>query len=134
MIVLQNTKGATAMMRFMLHPEGRYDVFFSCGIGIRGSRVMIWLKDAPTDCLVGAEITEEAVKNSAFGSFRRFVCEKRAENVLLRTILDVYADKVFIQVLVDNCGAEPVALGKCSLLQTAPTGFVDAGTADSVAV
>ena len=122
------------MMRFMLHPEGRYDIFFSCGIGIRGSRVMICLNDAPTDCLVGAEITEEAVKNSAFGSFRRFVCEKRAENVPLRTILDVYADKVFIQVLVDNCGAEPVALGKCSLLQTAPTGFVDAGTADSVRI
>ena len=121
-------------MQFTLHPEGFYDTFFSCGMGIKGSRVLLWFNGSPIDCLAGSDITEGPVQSGAFGSFRRFVCEKQADRVLLRTELDVYPQKLFVQVHVDNLGSIPVILGKCSLLQTAPSGCIDAGAADSLRV
>ena len=121
-------------MQFTLHPEGFYDASFSCGINILGSRILLWLNDAPVDCLSGAAITEKAEEDRIFGSFRRYLCQKQTDCVSLYTRLDVYPEKLLVQVHVENNGKKPVTLGKCSLLQTAPSGCVDAGVPDSLRI
>lgn len=66
-------------MHFTLHPDGCCTAVFSCGIGVKHSRVFLHLDGVRVDCLTGCTVMEEPDQENSFGRFRRFQCRKQSE-------------------------------------------------------